>query len=134
MDAASDCLPDGYFESINVRPPLLPRLVQILRRGRVVAGNDGGPARESHLNTPSGIDFNDAGDRFITDTGNHAVRTEGILRRSLTVSMQRCSPPRSEIELPDSTSGGCKVERSIIRVDGQRRMVAVGKCAIERLP
>jgi hypothetical protein len=47
-----------------------------------VPGNDDGPARQAHLNIPSGIDFNEAGDLFITDTGNHTVRMltrDGVL-------------------------------------------------------
>jgi DNA-binding beta-propeller fold protein YncE len=47
-----------------------------------VAGSNDGPAREAHLNTPSGIDVNDSGEVFIADTGNNSIRmisTDGML-------------------------------------------------------
>jgi len=47
-----------------------------------VAGSDDGPALASHLNTPTGIDVDDAGNVYISDTGNHTIRrlrTDGIL-------------------------------------------------------
>jgi hypothetical protein len=39
-----------------------------------VAGSNDGPARQAHLNTPSGIDVNARGEIFISDTGNHTIR------------------------------------------------------------
>lgn len=39
-----------------------------------VPGSDDGPARQAHLNTPSGLDVAPNGDIFITDTANHTIR------------------------------------------------------------
>ena len=47
-----------------------------------VAGSNDGPARQAHLNQPSGIDANERGEIFISDTGNHTIRmltTDGML-------------------------------------------------------
>jgi NHL repeat len=47
-----------------------------------VPGSNDGPARQAHLNTPSGIDVNTNGEVFIADTGNHTIRmvtTDGML-------------------------------------------------------
>jgi streptogramin lyase len=39
-----------------------------------VPGSNDGPARQAHLNQPSGIDVNARGEIFISDTGNHTIR------------------------------------------------------------
>jgi hypothetical protein len=47
-----------------------------------IAGSDDGPGLLAHLNTPSGIDVNAAGEVFIADTGNSTIRmltTDGML-------------------------------------------------------
>jgi len=51
-----------------------------------VSGSNDGPARQAHLNTPSGIDVDADGNVFIVDTFNHTIRELTTDGRLITVA------------------------------------------------